>query len=57
MTDTLDTLLSAYRIHKNTVDNSPPSAKSDRALERIERLVERAEKAGILDDFIRAANA
>lgn len=53
-TETLDALIRAYRTHYKVLANNPPGPKTDRAEERIEKVCQRAEAAGLLRELTRA---
>lgn len=54
-TSTVAKLAADYHRAYAVVLDNPPGRKGDAALERIERLVEKAEAAGVLDEFLAAA--
>lgn len=51
----LEKLVTQYKKNQAIVLENAPGPKVDRAQDRIEALCQKAEKAGILQEFLRAA--
>ena len=51
---TVEKLISQYRRQQAIVLENAPGAKVDRAQDRIEAICQKAEDAGVIDDFLAA---